>query len=336
MRISVALVSLCRPLDTISHSVTPQDVRLKGSSTRLCRVSAFSLIEMLAVIGILSLLVGLLLPALHGARESARTLVCKSNLRSLITAMHLYSTDSEGVVVPAYNMRGVTGSRLYPFDGWGPILDRGGYLEGNATLNDNPFACPNTTDVAGMALSQTGSNPDNPKGYMDWPAVFTLSRVYATTLPRKNFDHKIRVSYWINGDNPLGAPRNFQQGTFFTSAVGYGPGANGQIMRPNRVTYVTHPARLIALADGLYSGNQELTRLGTRDSRIGYRHPGRTAQANLAFADGHVGQIEGDKFPRKFARGLDFETIRRENLGSGPTVYAAPSVALNASVNKTR
>lgn len=56
----------------------------------------FSLIELLVVIGIISILMSLLLPALKGARDVAKQLVCSSNLRQLSTAMNAYSSNSEG------------------------------------------------------------------------------------------------------------------------------------------------------------------------------------------------------------------------------------------------
>jgi len=290
---------------------------------------AFTLLELLVVIAIIGLLVGFLAPALSAARRNARTVVCKTNLKGLMMAVSMYSDNNDGLIVPSYNSRGVVASITNPLEGWAPILDRDHYMAGNREFHDNPFACPDTLDIAGMAETQTGDNPDKPKGYMDWPAVITISRDFATTIPRFGFDRIIRVGYWINGDNPLGRPESFEQGAFFTGSVGYGPNLEGRIMKPNLVADVVKPSQLIALADGLYAGQQESTRLGDRNSRIGYRHPGGVGSCNLGFADGHVGDVTGDRFPRKLGEGLDLEQVRRENLGSGPTLYADPHRSLS-------
>jgi len=60
------------------------------------RHRAFSLIELLVVLGILVALAALILPALSAARESARRAHCLSNLRTLTTAWLAYASDNEG------------------------------------------------------------------------------------------------------------------------------------------------------------------------------------------------------------------------------------------------
>lgn len=51
---------------------------------------AFTLVEVIVTVGIISALVGLLLPAVGSARESARLVHCKNNLKQLATAILLH------------------------------------------------------------------------------------------------------------------------------------------------------------------------------------------------------------------------------------------------------
>ncbi len=64
----------------------------------------FTLIELLVVIAIIAVLIGILLPALASARNSAKTLLCQTNMRSLGQGSKLYSDDYRDVI-PAYHWK---------------------------------------------------------------------------------------------------------------------------------------------------------------------------------------------------------------------------------------
>jgi len=64
--------------------------------------AGFSLIELLVVIGIIAILIGILLPTLSLARQSAGQLRCASILRQFLVVDQMYLNDWKGFHLPAF------------------------------------------------------------------------------------------------------------------------------------------------------------------------------------------------------------------------------------------
>lgn len=142
------------------------------------RLRAFTLVELLVVIGIVAILLALLLPAVQQARESARRTQCRNNLKQIVLALHNYEQSNRrfppGSVFSAEASWSVHG-RLLPF------LDQGNsyaqihldqlwcdpinLMTGVQKQFIPTYSCPSDPNAGTLFLADADEGPVMPTNY---------------------------------------------------------------------------------------------------------------------------------------------------------------------------
>ncbi|HZL37163.1 MAG TPA: DUF1559 domain-containing protein [Tepidisphaeraceae bacterium] len=171
------------------------------------RPSAFTLVELLVVIGIIALLISILLPVLNRVREQAKQTKCASNIHQIFLAVQMYADEHKGFypIAPLIGEQSpandfMTYTMLPDNSGAGKINYAAGalwqYLGGAAKV-DTIDAEQGSDHSARYALFNCPSDSDNPR-LVRWGNMEVIERNFTYSF-NALMREKPTQSGWVEG-----------------------------------------------------------------------------------------------------------------------------------------
>lgn len=123
---------------------------------------AFTLVELLVVLGIIAILAGILVPTLAKSRRQARTVACLANVRSVVTTIAAFSSSNNGKLPE--NRTRIEGNQHVT---WRATFVQQGFIPAGKA-----WACP---DHPGDPQSELGREMDETTCAADTPSSYALN-----------------------------------------------------------------------------------------------------------------------------------------------------------------
>jgi prepilin-type N-terminal cleavage/methylation domain-containing protein len=231
------------------------------------RRRAFTLVELLVVIGIIAVLIGILLPALSKARKNAQMTVCMSNQKQLVTALLMYCNDNRGGFPGGPGGYKVNGVLKYTVS-----------LASWDTDARNPYSCNQDENNGPIWLAKYVGNSKKIPGCPAEPEV--KDQGYGSLTNRSNYWYPWSLVYrpdqienitpsiaQVNKDLPSDPP--------------------GIAQTPQKITQVRHPTQKVVIIES--KTYHDKFPLKTDDIAPGQEVPYQYKRIIIAgFADSHV------------------------------------------------
>jgi prepilin-type N-terminal cleavage/methylation domain-containing protein/prepilin-type processing-associated H-X9-DG protein len=194
------------------------------------RRDAFTLVELLVVIGIIAVLISILIPALSAARRAAANVYCKNNLKQIGLATQLYTNDNKD---------------RYPVDQRGPAatkwkgnLGNFPYRWGAGRVGDyNPhgstlFAASTSPEVLGLPATFLRSKAIVTDKTWICPTAVDWMKDIGNTYMWNDWDEEIADMTSIHrnkGESILGTGKSAKTTMWVRDNTYYYPWATGQV-----------------------------------------------------------------------------------------------------------
>jgi prepilin-type N-terminal cleavage/methylation domain-containing protein len=156
----------------------------EGSSVPKVATSAFTLIELLAVVGIVAILMVLLFPAMKSVIPKAQEVVCMSHLRSLWLGFAPCTTDGTGwPQVPASILIGSRAEQQWWLDTSSNLFNISASTWRCPTINSklgspDPNGASNTIPLIDYMPTLFDANPVTPSKWPTMPWFMEISNVH--------------------------------------------------------------------------------------------------------------------------------------------------------------
>jgi prepilin-type N-terminal cleavage/methylation domain-containing protein/prepilin-type processing-associated H-X9-DG protein len=268
------------------------------------RSTGFTLIELLVVISIIALLIGILLPTLSAARETARRMQCGANQRSILQASFAFAMEQEdGMMFPFQSNVQAPSSLSHLF----PRLANGTIVPG---FIGNTFAaavCPSTQNIIRTDWEGNANNAfGDPVVYTSTVQYDGSSQQLFVDLQRADLQggggreggHSFMVFPWAE----FGHYRTGSVTTPDRSSTKYYRPWNTQtaegFARMKNDRWLPQPSKTSIMADNDRVGFFAIADEGNvRSAAVGGTGVDNhfTAGANVGFMDGHVSFVPNER-----------------------------------------